>query len=140
MIKQDYLLRMIQEIISLIVNALFKKKKYRWNEWVEYDGLTRQILGFPTEELMGMDTEELIDRYDGDDNKMGKIELAAMTMLKISDEMGTDDLLRKSKLRQDGLALLNYVQKNSNSFSIQRVQLINMLERGDFSSQQEDFS
>ena len=32
MIKQDYLIRMIQEIISLIVNALLKKKKYRWNE------------------------------------------------------------------------------------------------------------
>lgn len=45
MIKQDYLIRMIQEIISLIVNALLKKKKYRWNEWTEYDGLTRQILG-----------------------------------------------------------------------------------------------
>ena len=38
MIKQDYLIRMIQEIISLIVNALLKKKKYRWNEWTEYDG------------------------------------------------------------------------------------------------------
>lgn len=29
MIKQDYLIRMIQEIISLIVNALLQKKKYR---------------------------------------------------------------------------------------------------------------
>ncbi len=27
MIKQDYLIRMIQEIISLIVNALLKKKR-----------------------------------------------------------------------------------------------------------------
>lgn len=128
MIKQDYLLRMIQEIVSLIVNALLKKKKYRWSEWVEYDDLTRQILGFPTEKLMGMDTQELIDRYEGDDNKMGKIELAAMTMLKISDEMGTDDLLQKSKFRQDGLALLNYVQENGNCFSVQRVQLIDILE------------
>ena len=28
MIKQDYLIRLIQEIISLIVNALLQKKKY----------------------------------------------------------------------------------------------------------------
>lgn len=49
-------------------------------------------------------------------------------MLKISDDMEADDLLRKSKLHQDGLELLKYVQKESNSFSIQRVQLINMLE------------
>ena len=76
MIKQDYLIRMIQEIISLIVNALLKKKKYRWNEWTEYDGLTRQILGFPTDELLSMDTQELVDRYKGDPNEMGKIELA----------------------------------------------------------------
>ena len=128
MIKQDYLIRMIQEIVSLIVNALLRKKKYRWSEWVEYDDLTRQILGFPSDQLLSMNTEELIDRYKGDPNEMGKVELAAMTMLKISDEMGDDDLLRKSKLRQDGLDLLRYVQKNSNSFSIQRVQLIDMLE------------
>ncbi|WP_294612915.1 hypothetical protein [uncultured Bacteroides sp.] len=128
MIKQDYLIRMIQEIVSLIVNALLRKKKYRWSEWVEYDDLTRQILGFPSDQLLSMDSEELIDRYKGDPNEMGKTELAAMTMLKISDEMGDDDLLRKSKLRQDGLNLLRYVQKNSSSFSIQRVQLIDMLE------------
>ena len=128
MIKQDYLMRMIQEIITLIVNALLQKKKYRWNEWVEYDGLSRQILGFPTDQLISMNTQELIDRYKGDPNEMGKIELAAMTMLKISDEMEADDLLRKSKLHQDGLELLKYVQKESNSFSIQRVQLIGMLE------------
>ena len=128
MIKQDYLIRMIQEIISLIVNALLKKKKYRWNEWTEYDGLTRQIVGFPTDELLSMNTQELIDRYKGDLNEMGKIELAAMTMLKISDDMEAEDLLRKSKLHQDGLELLKYVQKESTSFSIQRVQLINMLE------------
>lgn len=128
MIKQDYLIRMIQEIITLIVNTLLQKKKFRRNEWVEYDALSRQILGFPTDQLMGMNTQELIDRYKGDPNEMGKIELAAMTMLKISDEMEADDLLRKSKLRQDGLELLKYVQKESNSFSIQRVQLIGMLE------------
>ncbi len=38
MIKQDYLIRMIQEIISLIVNAILNKKKFRKDEWTEYDG------------------------------------------------------------------------------------------------------
>ena len=85
-------------------------------------------MDFPTDELLSMNTQELIDRYKGDPNEMGKIELAAMTMLKISDDMEAEDLLRKSKLHQDGLELLKYVQKESTSFSIQRVQLINMLE------------
>ena len=128
MIKQDYLIRMIQEIISLIVNTLLNKKKIRQQEWTEYDCLTRQILGFPAEQLMEMDIQSLVERYEGDPNKVGKLELAAMSLLKMADETSPDQLLRKSKLQQDGLWLLKYVQKEGNTFSIQRVTLINLLE------------
>lgn len=128
MIKQDYLLRMIQEIISLIANAILNKKKIRQQEWVEYDCLTGQILGFSAEQLIGMDMQELIEQYEGDPDRMGKIELAAMTLLKMSDEADADHLLQKSKLRQEGMELLKYVQKAGNTFSIQRVALINLLE------------
>ena len=75
MIKQDYLIRMIQEIISLIVNAILNKKKFRKDEWTEYDCLTRQILGVSQEELLSMSLDEMIDCYEGDPNRMGKIEL-----------------------------------------------------------------
>ncbi|WP_320990344.1 hypothetical protein [Bacteroides sp.] len=127
MIKQDYLIRMIQEIISLIVNMILNKKKFRKDEWTEYDCLTRQILGLPQEQLQSMNPDELIDHYEGVPNRMGKIELAAMTLLKISDEMESN-ILQKSKLRQDGLTLLKYVQKESSTFSIQRTDLIRMIE------------
>ncbi|MCS2661335.1 hypothetical protein NXW67_16850 [Bacteroides fragilis] len=127
MIKQDYLIRMIQEIISLIVNMILNKKKFRKDEWTEYDCLTRQILGLPQEQLQSMNPDELIDHYEGDPNRMGKIELVAMTLLKISDEMESN-ILQKSKLRQDGLTLLKYVQKESSTFSIQRTDLIRMIE------------
>ena len=33
MIKQDYLIRMIQQIVSMIVEALLHKKKIRQKEW-----------------------------------------------------------------------------------------------------------
>ena len=128
MIKQDYLLRMILEIISLIANAILNKKKIRQQEWVEYDCLTGQILGFSAEQLIGMDMQELIEQYEGDPDRMGKIELAAMTLLKMSDEADADHLLQKSKLRQEGMELLKYVQKAGNTFSIQRVALIHLLE------------
>ena len=59
MIKQDYLIRMIQEIISLIVNAILNKKKFRKDEWTEYDCLTRQILGVSQEELLSMSLDEI---------------------------------------------------------------------------------
>ena len=127
MIKQDYLLRMIQEIITLLINALLNRQKIRKESWVEYDDITRQILGVPSESLVDMSADEIIARYQDDPNQMGKTELAAVTMLKISDEMGDELLVLKSKLKQDGLALLEYVQTNGDTFSIQRVALIAQL-------------
>ena len=120
MIKQDYLLRMIQEIITLLINALLNRQKIRKESWVEYDDITRQILGVPSENLVDMSADEIIDRYQDGPNQMGKTELAAVTMLKISDEMGDEQLVLKSKLKQDGLALLEYVQTKGDTFSIQR--------------------
>jgi hypothetical protein len=127
MIKQDYLLRMIQEIITLLINALLNRQKIRKESWVEYDDITRQILGVPSENLVDMSADEIIERYQDDPNQMGKTELAAVTMLKISDEMGDEQLVLKSRLKQDGLALLEYVQTKGDTFSIQRVALIAML-------------
>lgn len=127
MIKQDYLLRMIQEIITLLVNALLNRQKIRKESWVEYDDITRQILGVPSEDLPDMSADEIIGKYKDDPNEMGKIELAAMTILKIADEMGDEHLVLKSRLKQEGLALLEYVQTKGNTFSIQRVALIDML-------------
>ena len=127
MIKQDYLLRMIQEIITLLINALLNRQKIRKESWVEYDDITRQILGVPSESLVDMSADEIIDRYKDDPNQMGKTELAAVTMLKISDEMGDEQLVLKSRLKQDGLALLEYVQTKGDTFSIQRVALMAML-------------
>ena len=129
MIKQDYLIRMILEIITLIANALLNKQKIRSQNWVEYDCLTQQILELSTDALKDMSPEEIIDKYQDDANRMGKIELAGMTMLKISDELEADQLLLKSKLRQDGIHLLKYVQTEGNTFSMQRVALLGMLEK-----------
>ena len=127
MIKQDYLLRMIQEIITLLINALLNRQKIRKENWVEYDDITRQILGIPSDSLVDMNADEIIDRYQDDPNQMGKTELAAVTMLKISDEMGDEQLVLKSRLKQDGLALLEYVQTKGDTFSIQRAALMAML-------------
>ena len=127
MIKQDYVLRMIQEIITLLINALLNRQKIRKESWVEYDDITRQILGVPSDSLVDMSADEIIARYQDDPNQMGKTELAAVTMLKISDEMGDEQLVLKSKLKQDGLALLEYVQTKGDTFSIQRVALMAML-------------
>ena len=128
MIKQDYLIRMILEIITLIANALLNKQKIRPQNWIEYDCLTQQILEVPSDQLKEMSPEEIIDKYEDDTNRMGKIELAAMTLLKISDELENDNLLLKSRLKQNGTELLKFVQTQGDTFSLQRMALINMLE------------
>ena len=128
MIKQDYLIRMILEIITLIANALLNKQKIRPQSWVEYDCLTRQILEVPSDQLKDLSPEEIIDKYEGDTNRMGKIELTAMTLLKISDELGDEHLLLKSRLKQNGIELLKFVQTQGDTFSIQRMSIIQMLE------------
>lgn len=129
MIRQDYLIRMIQEMISLVLNAMLNKKKLKKDEWKEYDYLSKQILGYSPEQLMNMNTQELVDSYKDDPDNIQKIELAAMTMLMLAEDMELD-LLQKSKLRQDGITLLQYVDKEDNSFSLQRKQLLEMLEMG----------
>lgn len=127
MIKQDYLIRMIQEIVALIVNAILNKKKIPRKEWEEYDTLTRQLLGFPTRELLNMSAEELIEACSQEAGSMEKLELAAMNMLRLSEET-EDNLLLQSRLRQDGLLLLKHVQKAGNAYSLQREYLIKLLE------------
>lgn len=120
---------MIQEIIALIVNAILNKKEIGRKEWAEYDELTQQILGFSTKSLLNMSTDELIERYCNESDNMEKIELAAMNMLKLSeDEDIESNILLKSRLRQDGLQLLKYVQKKDSAYSLQREYLIKLLE------------
>ena len=47
MIKQDYLIRMIQEIVALLVNALLRRKRIRQEDWSEYDAMASQLLACP---------------------------------------------------------------------------------------------
>lgn len=126
MIKQDYLIRMIQQVISAIVEALLHRKPMRKQEWEEYEGIARQVLGFSTEELRTMDIQEVLTRYEHDKDQMDKIELAAMVLLKIADDTESDPVL-KAKFRQDGTALLEYVQRHGQTYSLQREMLITML-------------
>ena len=119
MIKQDYLLRMIEEIISMIVIALLGK--------TEYDSIAKQIMGFETERLTDMDADDVINSFENDNNRVDKIEMTAMIMLKMSEDT-KDNIVVSSRLRQNGLELLKYADKNSSTFSLQRKQIITLIE------------
>lgn len=127
MIKQDYLIRMIQEIITLVVNAILNKKRIQQKEWKEYDAMAEQVLGLSSNELLNIDIQELIEKYKEETGRTDKIELAGINMLRLSEEI-EDNILLKSRLRQDGLQLLKYVQKEADAYSLQREYLIKLLE------------
>lgn len=127
MIKQDYLIRMIQEIITLVVNAILNKKRIQQKEWKEYDAMAEQILGLSSKELLNIDIQELIEKYKEETDRTDKIELAGINMLRLSEEI-EDNILLKFRLRQDGLQLLKYVQKEADAYSLQREYLIKLLE------------
>jgi len=118
---------MIQELIALIVNAILNKKTIRQKEWKEYDAMTEQVLGLSSKELLSIDIQELIEKYKEETDRTDKIELASINMLRLSEEI-EDNFLLKSRLRQDGLQLLKYVQKEANAYSLQREYLIKLLE------------
>ena len=129
MIKQDYLIRMIQEIISLLVNVIINKKRLREQEWSDFDNLSARILGFSTEKLLHMDADELIEQYKGDPDFFGKLELAAMYQIKLAEELTDSSLFYRSKLQHNALQLLTYIQKESKTFSLSRIQVIQHLEQ-----------
>ena len=129
MIKQDYLIRMIQDILALLVNVLLNKKKLREQEWSEYDNLTTRILGCSTEDLLHAEANTLIEKYAAEDNSLEKLELAAVYQLKLAGELKDDSLVYRAKLKHEALQILKYIQKEGNTFSLSRVQLINALEK-----------
>lgn len=73
-----------------------------------------------------MDIKDVLEQYKNDNEQMDKIELAAMLLLKISDETDSDSA-SKAKFRQDGTSLLEYVQQHGHTYSLQREILIKIL-------------
>lgn len=123
MIKQDYLIRMIQEIVTALVDALLRRRKITRTEWNEYEGIAQQILGTTPTQLQTMTADDVLTLYQTDTDK---IELTAMILLKMAED-SEGNLLLKSKLRQDGLTLLYHVQTHGNTYSLQRELLITLL-------------
>lgn len=112
MIKQDYIIRMIQEIISMIVAAIIKKKRLDNKELEKYEYNTHVMLGVSLKELMNISTDEIISQYSTSENGMDKIELIAVSLLLLSEETANDQLLLKSRLKQNGLFLLKVTIQN----------------------------
>ena len=121
MIRQDYIIRMIQEIFAAIANLILRRKHISKSDWEEYESTARQVLDVTPQQLEEMDGQTILEK-DG----MEKTELAAMMLLKMAED--TENLVPKARLRQEGLYLLKYVQEHGNTYSLPRNLLIQFLE------------
>ena len=116
MIRQDYIIRMIQEIFAAIANLILRRKHISKSDWEEYESTARQVLEV---------TPRQLEEMEGKDG-MEKTELAAMMLLKMAED--TENLVPKARLRQEWLYLLKYVQEHGNTYSLPRNLLIQFLE------------
>lgn len=126
MIRQDYIIRMIQEIFAAIANLILRRKHISKSDWEEYESTARQVLEVTPQQLEEMDGQAILEKYSQEKDGMEKTELAAMMLLKMAED--TANLVPKARLRQEGLYLLKYVQKHGNTYSLPRNLLIQFLE------------
>lgn len=55
MIRQDYIIRMIQEIFAAIANLILRRKHISKSDWEEYESTARQVLEVTPQQLEEMD-------------------------------------------------------------------------------------
>lgn len=126
MIRQDYIIRMIQEIFAAITNLILRRKHISKSDWEEYESTARQVLEVTPQQLEEMDGQTILEKYSQEKDGMEKTELAAMMLLKMAED--TENIVLKARLRQEGLYLLKYVQEHGKTYSLPRNLLIQFLE------------
>ncbi len=126
MIRQDYIIRMIQEIFAAIANLILRRKHISKSDWEEYESTARQVLEVTPQQLEEMDGQTILEKYSQEKDGMEKTELAAMMLLKMAED--TENIVPKTRLRQEGLYLLKYVQEHGSTYSLPRNLLIQFLE------------
>lgn len=121
MIRQDYIIRMIQEIFAAIANLILRRKHISKSDWEEYESTARQVLEVTPQQLEEMDGQTILEKYSQEKDGMEKTELAAMMLLKMAED--TENIVPKTRLY-----LLKYVQEHGNTYSLPRNLLIQFLE------------
>ena len=123
MLQRDYIMRLIQLFFEALAKFL-RNKEYKAPELLrpELDEIYKTFLKFPRDHFKTMTIEEITNSFDNEE-KLYKVEIIAElfyqdALLEEPDEQ----LLRKS------LALFQYVDLNSDMFSIDRQRKVGEIE------------
>ena len=72
MIRQDYIIRMIQEIFAAIANLILRRKHISKSDWEEYESTARQVLEVTPQQLEEMDGQTILEKIQSGERRNGE--------------------------------------------------------------------
>lgn len=130
MLQRDYIMKLIQQMIDSLFLLLNKKdidedeRKSQLNDF--YRSYVRGTQDFyvnaPINDILAFIEEEY-----GKEELIYRVEM--LTEIMYQDSMLEDDLKNKKSKMSQNLALLNYLEENSNTYSMLRVGKIDELKK-----------
>ena len=123
MLKRDFIMIQIEELAKVVLQIIMNRNTNAAPELIQtiYSSLK---LDRPT--LMTAQPEELVRRLDSDDNGgILRLEIAVKTLIEESYLYPDEEqaMLQKAK------TILEYIQTHDNTFSLERVNMLDELER-----------
>lgn len=126
MLKRDFIMVQIEELGKVILQIITNRNTNATRRIPELIQTVYSSLKLDRLALMAVPPEELIQRLDNDDNGgISRLEIAVKALIEESYLYPAEeqDMLQRAK------TLLNYIQTHDNTFSLERVALLDELEQ-----------
>ena len=126
MLKRDFIMIQIEELAKVVLQIIMNRNTNAARHTPELIQTIYSSLKLDRPALMVLPPEELIRRLDSDDNGgILRLEIAVKTLIEESYLYPDEEqaMLRKAKM------LLEYIQKYDNTFSLERVNILDELGR-----------
>jgi hypothetical protein len=107
MIKSDYLIRQLAQLIQALTALILRSEKLLPEEKIDLLKQSCELLGLKKEDLSTLSCEQLIDLFSRQSFGLEKLEMAAYILLQNQ---------QKTKAKQ----LLSHVDQHSNCYSLDR--------------------
>ena len=126
MLKRDFILVQIEELTKVVLQIIMNRNTNAARHTPELIQTIYSSLKLDRPTLMTVQPEELIRQLDSDDNGgIPRLEIAFKTLIEESYLYPDEEqaMLQKAK------TLLEYIQTHDNTFSLERVNMLDELER-----------
>ena len=132
--KKDYLEREIQKLTLMFTSLI---SKVHGTEAEDLDETIQEInealgehFGFQLEELEEMDNQKLLMKlHSGDELTIDAFTKLLHQIIFTKDQITREDTLNIEKLADKALFLLNYMDKTSSTFSMERMKMKEYLQK-----------